>query len=82
MNEAKQIETYVMTLQDAEKLFERKGVVTYFRRMDHLGRTHFLIVGYDIEYTLVQNHEVKSKEKISMSDAAVHLESGGWERLT
>ena len=81
MNTAKHVENYVVTLQDAEKLFERTGVVTYFRRMDQEGKTSFLIVGQDIELNVVREHKVVRTEKLRMSDAATQLHKGGWERL-
>lgn len=82
MTTAKHVENYVVTLQDAEKLFEQTGNATYFRRMDQEGRTHFLIVGLDIELNVVENHRVIRTEKMRMADAATKFHVGGWERLT
>ncbi|ALY08009.1 hypothetical protein EauS123_00010 [Exiguobacterium phage vB_EauS-123] len=81
MNTAKHVENYVVTLQDAEKLFERTGDYTYFRRMDEEGKTFFLIVGLDIELNVVKNHKVIRTEKLRMNDAVTQLYKGGWERL-
>lgn len=81
MNTAKHVENYVVTLQDAEKLFEKTGNATYFRRMDEEGRTYFMIVGLDIELNVVVNHTVKRTERLRMTDAVTQLHKGGWERL-
>lgn len=81
MNTAKHVENYVVTLQDAEKLFEKTGNATYFRRMDEEGRTFFMIVGLDIELNVVVNHTVKRTERLRMTDAVTQLHKGGWERL-
>lgn len=82
MNTAKHVENYVVTLQDCEKVFERTGNATYFRRMDQEGNTFFIIVGLDIELNVVQNHQVIRTEKLRMADAAAQFHKGGWERLT
>ena len=82
MNTAKHVENYVVTLQDAEKLFEKTGNATYFRRMDEEGRTFFMIVGLDIELNVVVNHTVKRTERLRMTDAVTQLHKGGWERLS
>lgn len=81
MNTAKHVENYVVTLQDAEKFFEKTGNATYFRRMDEEGRTFFMIVGLDIELNVVVNHTVKRTERLRMTDAVTQLHKGGWERL-
>lgn len=81
MNTAKHVENYVVTLQDAEKLFEKTGNATYFRRMDEEGRTFFMIVGLDIELNVVVNHTVKRTERLRMTDAVAQFHKGGWERL-
>lgn len=82
MNTAKHVENYVVTLQDAEKLFEKTGNATYFRRMDEEGRTFFMIVGLDIELNVVVNHTVKRTERLRMTDAVTQLHKSGWERLS
>ena len=82
MNTAKHVENYVVTLQDAEKLFEKTGNATYFRRMDEEGRTYFMIVGLGIELNVVENHIVKRTERLRMMDAVTQFYKGGWERLT
>ena len=82
MNTAKHVENYVVTLQDAEKLFEKTGNATYFRRMDEEGRTYFMIVGLGIEMNVVENHSVKRTERLRMMDAVTQFHKGGWERLS
>lgn len=77
MNIAKHVENYVVTLQEAEKLFERTGNATYFRRMDQDGKTYFMIVGMDIELNVVKNHNVTRTEKLRMNDAVTQLHKGG-----
>lgn len=81
MNTAKHVENYVVTLQDAEKLFEKTGNSTYFRRMDEEGRTYFMIVSSGIELNIVENHIVKRTERLRMMDAVTQFHKGGWERL-
>ena len=82
MNTAKHVENYVVTIQDAEKLFEKTGNATYFRRMDEEGRTYFMIVGSGIELNIVENHIVKRTERLRRMDAVTQFHKGGWERLT